>query len=314
MPADSFSESIRKDLSKLSVRHPSEGDAELAAMILCAHSGYVEADGLIRVITTRSPECADRFLRFLREKQIFARTVAVGEGQVLRAVCTDKAGYDEMMRIAGDFRARSVTDEVTSSARIRRAVLRGAFMACGNAADPRRAYQIELNTRDPLFAHALTLLMHAENIEPQSMKRGSNTVLYLKEGARITDFLAMIGAHVSLLRFENIRTDKEIRNQVNRVVNCDTANARRQAEACAFRGERLKKLLSGEQAALLPGELKAAAEVFVQNPGLSIKELGEMMDPPIGKSGMHHRLKKLERFADDTAGKPGNRWVNCKMK
>lgn len=302
VPSVRFSESIRKDLSKVSVRAQDESRAEIASMILCAHSGRTGSDGSVRILKNPSPLCADRLIRLLLENQIPARSIRVGRAGTDLAVVTDPENHAELVARANAFRAESITDDVTSHTRVRRAVLRGAFMACGTAADPRRAYQIELHVKDPIFAHALTLILHAEDIQPSLLFRNGRNVLYFKEGAQIADFLAMIGAHISLLHFENIRTDKEIRNQVNRMVNCDTANALRQAEAGARRSERLKALLLGEEAARLPQELKDAAEVLIDNPGLSIKELGEMMDPPISKSGMHHRLRKLEKFAEETEG------------
>lgn len=296
-----FSESIRKDIEKVPVRTPDESRAELASMVLCAHSARNEpGDRGVRVLTTSSSSCAERLIRLLREKRIPAEMIPVGITAKELAVVTDPANHKELIDLANAFRAESVTDDVTSSTRIRRAALRGAFMACGTAADPRRAYQIELHVKDSVFAHALMLFLHAEDIEPSLLSRNGRTILYFKEGAQIADFLAMIGAHISLLHFENIRTDKEIRNQVNRMVNCDTANAVRQAEAGARRGDRLRSLLLGEEAARLPQELKDAAKVLIDNPGLSIKELGEMMDPPISKSGMHHRLRKLEKYAEET--------------
>ncbi len=295
-----FSENIRKDLGKIPLRTQEEIRAELASMILCAYSGRRESGDLIRVLSTASNPCADRLIRILRERRIHAGIQPVGKAGADLAVVTDLSGHRELLALSDDFRSEASGDDVTSSTKIRRAALRGAFMACGTASDPRRAYQIELHVKDPVFAHALMLILHAEDIEPGLLHRNGRNILYFKEGAQIADFLAMIGAHTSLLNFENVRTDKEIRNQVNRMVNCDTANALRQAEAGARRGERLKALLSGTEAASLPQELKDAAGVLINNPGLSIKELGEMMDPPITKSGMHHRLRKLEKFAEET--------------
>jgi len=332
VPPVQFTENIRKDISKISVRAQDEARAEIASMILCAGSGrfgpdgrirqssvsspprsdgririlttssHASGDGRTRILTTSSHTSGDRLIRLLRENQIPAEMIPVGKAGTEFAVVTDSASHADIVNRVDAFRAESITDAVTSSTRIRRAALRGAFMACGTAADPRRAYQIELHVKDSVFAHALMLLLHAEDIEPSLLIRNGRNILYFKEGAQIADFLAMIGAHISLLHFENIRTDKEIRNQVNRMVNCDTANAVRQAEAGARRGERLQALLLGEEAARLPQELKDAAEVLIDNPGLSIKELGEMMDPPISKSGMHHRLRKLEKYAEEMEG------------
>ena len=165
--------------------------------------------------------------------------------------------------------------------------------------EPLKAYQIEIPVRNSRAANYLTLLLHAENIEPSILYRNGHPVIYFKEGQAIGDFLALIGAHSSLLRFESIRVDKELRNAVNRVVNCDTANARRQADACVRQSALMRDLLDSSESTQIPQELMEAARVRVDNPGMSIRDLGLLMSPPIGKSGMNHRLRKLEEIAKE---------------
>lgn len=297
MPSARFSESIRKDILKVQVRDREEARAEIASMLSC--SNPVKVDGGMRILSSSSPLGAERLARLLREEGIVSETRPVGKAGSETGLFITETDYCRMAEFADAFRSEAFSDDGAITTRQRRAALRGAFMVCGVASDPRRTYRIELHIKDPLFARATLLLMHAEDIEPSRMLRNGKNILYVKEGAQIADFLAMIGAYISLLFFENIRTDKEIRNQVNRTVNCDTANARRQAEAGARRGESLRSLLTSAEGVRLPKELRDAAEVLIENPGLSIKELGELMDPPIGKSGMHHRLRKLERYAEE---------------
>lgn len=122
-------------------------------------------------------------------------------------------------------------------------------------------------------------------------------MVYLKEGQYIAEFLLQSGAHESLLAFESLRVEKEMRNSVNRVVNCDNANAQRIANTSARQLELIRFLRDSRTLGQLPAELQAAAEARLENPDLSLRELGELMDPPIGKSGMNHRLKKLENLA-----------------
>ena len=121
--------------------------------------------------------------------------------------------------------------------------------------------------------------------------------MYLKEGQHISDFLLQTGAHESLMEFESLRVEKEMRNSVNRVVNCDNANSQRIANTSARQLELIRSLRDSRLLGRLPAELQAAAQARLDNPDLSLRELGELMDPPIGKSGMNHRLKKLENLA-----------------
>ena len=204
--------------------------------------------------------------------------------------------FEDQLRL---YEKEEKQDQVTSSVNPRRAALRGAFLASGIMSEPLKAYQIEIPVRNARAADYLTLLLHAENIEPSILLRNGHPVIYFKEGQAIGDFLALIGAHSSLLRFESVRVDKELRNSVNRVVNCDTANARRQADACVRQSSLMQELLDSDESVQIPQELMEAARVRVDNPGMSIRDLGLLMSPPIGKSGMNHRLRKLEEIAKD---------------
>jgi DNA-binding protein WhiA len=209
---------------------------------------------------------------------------------------SDQMTFNEQLRL---YEKEEKQDQVTSSMQPRRAALRGAFLASGIMSEPLKAYQIEIPVRNSRAANYLTLLLHAENIEPSILYRNGHPVIYFKEGQAIGDFLALIGAHSSLLRFESIRVDKELRNAVNRVVNCDTANARRQADACVRQSALMRDLLDSSESTQIPHELMEAARVRVDNPGMSIRDLGLLMSPPIGKSGMNHRLRKLEEIAKE---------------
>jgi DNA-binding protein WhiA len=114
----------------------------------------------------------------------------------------------------------------------------------------------------------------------------------------VSDFIGHAGATGAMLEFENIRAEKTVSGGVTRVMNCDNGNARRLADAAASRNNLIKKLMKSPKAAKLTPELRQAAEAALGNPGASIAELGQMMDPPIGKSGMSHRLSKLTELAN----------------
>jgi len=133
--------------------------------------------------------------------------------------------------------------------------------------------------------------------------RKNRYVVYLKEGENIVDLLNIIGAHSSLLNLENVRIYKEMRNNVNRLVNCETANLSKTVNASVRQVECIKLIRDTIGLKKLPPNLRQVAEVRLNNPDASLKELGEMLDPPIGKSGVNHRLRRIEEFADELRGR-----------
>jgi len=296
----SFSKSIKADLLKVTDRTKEEMQAELVTAFLCAGRPGADKSELPLFFATSSFAYAERLAGQLR---------AIGMDALAekseKATCSlwyvypipsDQMTFNEQLRL---YEKEEKQDQITSSLQPRRAALRGAFLASGIMSEPLKAYQIEIPVRNSRAANYLTLLLHAENIEPSILYRNGHPVIYFKEGQAIGDFLALIGAHSSLLRFESIRVDKELRNAVNRVVNCDTANARRQADACVRQSALMRDLLDSSESTQIPQELMEAARVRVDNPGMSIRDLGLLMSPPIGKSGMNHRLRKLEEIAKE---------------
>jgi hypothetical protein len=299
MVRGAFSESIKQDLSKVSDRNPESIRAEIVSAILCAGNGSKAFRGKVDIVSASSIIFAERIKGLLQQLDISAELIHVRKTAGKQTVTISEKDNMLLSDMIVSFLNEESVDRIASTVHERRAALRGAFLSVGTASEPARAYQVEMHVKSAIFARALTLYLHAENIEPNLLTRNGRTVLYFKEGSQIADFLAMIGAHRSLLYFENVRANKEIRNQVNRAVNCDTANAKRLADAGVRRGELIKALLRSSAAGRIPEELKAAADVLIDNPGLSLQDLGEMMDPPIGKSGMYHRMQKLERIAKD---------------
>lgn len=291
------------DLLKVTDRTTEEMQAEVVASFLCAGRPGADKEQRPLYFTTTSSAYAERLVGQLRAIGLDA--LAEKTNKLTHSLWhvfplpTEQMTFEDLMC---RYEAEEQQDRITSSAPLRRAALRGAFLASGFMNDPMKAYQIEMTLRSVRASNFLMLLLHAENIEPAIMSRNGHPVLYFKEGRAIADFLALIGAHNSLLRFESVRVDKELRNSVNRVVNCDTANAQRQANACARQSAALETLLDHDAGARIPEELLEAARVRVDNPGMSIKDLGELMTPPIGKSGMNHRLRRLEELARETNG------------
>ena len=195
-------------------------------------------------------------------------------------------------------RAEGVPDIDPTSSKERRLFLRGVFISSGYCSDPSKNYRVELHAGDINAVHIIADFLEREGLSPSCAERGGIYAIYLKNGDDVSDYLGMIGAQVSRCNFESVRAEREVLAKVNRTMNCDSGNTKRQAEAGAERNRLIRKLMESEKVKELSPDLKEAAEVNLANPGASISELGSLMNPPISKSGMNHRLKKLMDIAN----------------
>jgi len=181
----------------------------------------------------------------------------------------------------------------------RRAFLRGAFLGGGSINRPERGYHLEMATSDEAFARLLFQTMKAFGLTVKMSNRKQGRVIYLKEGDAITSFLRLVGAHDTLLAFENVRVVKDMRNQINRLVNCDTANVSKTVNASVRQTDNIRFLLETPDFQRLPLKLREAAELRMSNPDASLQELVDLSGGDITKSGMNHRLRSLEKIADE---------------
>lgn len=180
----------------------------------------------------------------------------------------------------------------------KRAFIRGAFLASGSMSDPNKAYHFEIVCRTPEQAGRLQELMREFETEPKVVERKNYYVVYLKEGAQIVDMLNVMEAYVSLMNLENVRIIKEMRNTVNRKVNCETANISKTVNAAVKQIADIELIRDTEGLDSLPMSLREMAQVRLEHPEAPLKDLGTYMDPPVGKSGINHRLRKLAAMAD----------------
>lgn len=179
-----------------------------------------------------------------------------------------------------------------------KAYLRGAFLAGGSINNPEGAYHLEIITADSRHAADLCRLLNKFLLRAKVSQRKNWYVVYIKESEHIVLFLALIGAHHALLEFENVRVLKDVRNQVNRLVNCETANLNKTVVASVRQIDNINLIARTIGLAALPATLREIAELRIESPDASLKELGEMLNPKVGKSGVNHRLRKIDEFAD----------------
>lgn len=187
----------------------------------------------------------------------------------------------------------------------KKAYLRGVFLGGGSISDPEKTYHLELVTNNEDFAEDIKELLNDFDLGAKVVVRKGNYVVYIKEGEHIVDFLNIIGAHNALLNLENVRIYKEMRNNVNRIVNCETANLDKTLNAAMRQLENINYIKDTIGLNKLPKGLSEIAELRLKYKDASLKELGEMMNPTIGKSGVNHRLRKLDQIAESLRKKFG---------
>lgn len=180
----------------------------------------------------------------------------------------------------------------------KRAYLRGAFLGGGSVSDPEKGYHLEFVSPTEEHAMFLKAIMETLEMHPKIVTRKNHYVVYLKEGAQIVDLLNIIGAHVALMELENIRIVKEVRNNVNRLVNCETANLKKTVSAAVRQVQDIEYLQNTIGLSSLPENLGEIARYRLEYSSATLKELGELLSPPVGKSGVNHRLKKLSELAN----------------
>ena len=187
---------------------------------------------------------------------------------------------------------------VVSGTCCKRAYIRGAFLSAGSVSDPEKAYHLEFVVDQPSYGSNLMALINHFDMDAKMIPRKDQYVVYLKEGEQIVDLLNIMGAHVALMKMENVRILKDMRNNVNRKVNCETANLNKTIAASVKQQEDIELIWRTVGLESLPGPLEEIARARVAFPDASLKELGKQMHPPVGKSGVNHRLRKISEMAE----------------
>ena len=179
----------------------------------------------------------------------------------------------------------------------KKALIRGIFLGSGSINDPTKKYHLEILLNDKDVAQYIQNILKSFNIKAKILEM--NNTIYIKEGEEISKFLAFIGAQKAVLKYEEIRVMREIRNNVNRQVNCETANLNKTISASVMQIEAINYLKKVKKYEELPTGLQEIAELRLEYPEMSLKDLGSLLEKPLGKSGVNHRLKKIIEIADE---------------
>ena len=282
----SFSSEIKQELSWQlpSARHCRL--AEISAILsFCSHvEAGTEGTGNVRM-HTENLAVARKYFTLLKKTFNINMNVSVRQNR--------KPHGNRSFEITALTDMTAVRHVLIQNPCCRRAYIRGAFLASGSVSDPEKGYHFEIVCADSARAEQLSAMLESFGIEAKITLRKHSYILYVKEGSQIADILNVMEAHVGLMKFENIRILKEMRNSVNRQVNCETANLNKTVSAAVKQIEDIQYIQSTIGFEKLPENLAEIARLRLEQPGMSLKELGQMLTPPVGKSGVNHRLRKL---------------------
>lgn len=286
----SFSREVKEELAGLISNAGHCRRAELAAMMSLSGQYGIDSEGLYTIGFQIENEIVLRKCFTLLEKTYnIEKNVGITE--------------EEMQAVRQSFgdRQGAVDSRIIQKSCCRRAFLRGAFLCVGSISDPEKGYHLEFVCMGETRARQLQQLIQGFDIEARIVIRKKYHVVYIKEGAGIVDLLNVMGAHVSLMNLENLRILKEMRNSINRRVNCETANITKTVNAASRQIEDILYLRDHYGLQKLPPALRRMAEVRLEYPDAPLRELGQYLDPPVGKSGVNHRLRKLSELAQQVS-------------
>lgn len=311
----SFSSVAKNEMCRVSDEKECCQIAEIAAILRMSGTIHLMGkQGLSFRISTENPAIARRVFVLLKNCFNIHTDILVRKNSSLKknnayilVVTPDMKAKDILIR-TGLLKehgqgmltlSNKIGSEIIKKPCCRRAFLRGAFLGGGSISNPEKTYHMEFVTNSLEFAEDLIKLINSYGLNAKYIQRKNTYVVYLKEGEQIVDLLNIIGAHSALLELENVRIYKEMRNNVNRLVNCETANLNKTVDAAVRQIECIKLIQEKIGLRKLPHNLREVAELRITYPDLTLKELGEMLDPPIGKSGVNHRLRKIEKIAEE---------------
>lgn len=219
-------------------------------------------------------------------------------GTVYEAVIADAAETIRILQTCKLVESDVLNHLIIQKDCCKRAFLRGIFLANGSVNNPEKSYHFEIACEKPDLAEDVREIMRFFELDGKIVIRKKYSVVYLKEGSMIVDALNVMEAHRALMNMENIRILKDVRNQTNRKVNCDLANINKTLTAAQRQLEDIRFIERHKGFGSLNPALRQVAELRLQEPDISLKELGELLDPPVSKSGVNHRLRKLSEIAD----------------
>lgn len=309
----SFASQVKKELTQLEV-HPEHAKAELSALIRMNGTLTIVNHQLGLDVQTENPAIARRLYSLI--KQLYAQEASL----IVRRKMKLKKNNQYLVRLKQDVQPMltdleildelgigintAVSDKILGEPQRMRSYLRGAFLAGGSINNPETSrYHLEIYSLYADHNAGIMEMMNHFGLNARTTPRRSGFIVYLKEAEKISDFLNVIGATSAMLKFEDIRIMRDMRNSVNRLVNCETANMSKTVDAAQRQIENINYLAQHGGLDKLPDKLRYMAETRLEHPDISLTELGQLVPGgPISKSGVNHRLRKLNELAERGRG------------
>jgi cell division protein WhiA len=310
----SFSVKVKNEICRYTNMSKEEAIMELSAIMKVSGTLSLGANRQFSFkITTENPAIARLVFILLKKefnihtKIIMKKNNSLKKNNIYVVIITENANVKRLLNDIGLLKENkkvfslnyNISDMVFKRDEFKKAYIRGAFLGGGSVSNPEKTYHLEFVTHNSDYAADLSKLINSYGLNSKVIQRKNSFIVYLKEGEQIVNLLGIIGAHSSLLELENVRIMKEMRNNVNRLVNCETANLSKTVNAAVRQTESIKLIEREIGLSRLSDNLREIAELRLKYPDDSLKELGEMLNPPVGKSGVNHRLRRIEKIAEE---------------
>ena len=306
----SFTAEVKEELARVESARPCCARAELSALIRVEGTLHYTGNNRFRLeVATETAPVARKVIKLLHGEYALTTELTVRRSVLHRSnnyliTAVSQPALPDALRGVGILDESlsplySVPPWLVKKDCCAIAYLRGTFLGGGFVADPHGDFHFELTAETEQVAEDLVRLMQRFDMAARITRRRGSYAVYLKGAEPIVSFLALVGAHRALLRTEDVRIIKEMRNEVNRLVNAETANLQKTAEAAATQVAAVRTIEQARGLDTLPPALREIALLRLEFPEVSLRELGELADPPLSKSAVYHRIRRLEELAQD---------------
>ena len=310
----SFATEVKNELARIEPGKKCCQLSEIAGFLRVAGSIGLAGRGKFKiVITTENPAIVRHYKKLIQEYFGIETTLDIGESDFSGKTKTYNINIDSenrseqilretgilLVREGNNYISDGIYEGIVKNKCCKKAYIRGVFMGAGTMSNPEKAYHLEFVCRTEAFASDLRKLINSfRDLEAKQYKRGKHYIVYMKKADYIADTLGIMGADSHSLKVETTWVGKAMRNKVNRMANCDNANVDKMVEASMKQAAAIDKIKNTKGLEWLPEKLREAARLRMENPDISLAALGELCDPPLQKSGINGRLKKIEELAD----------------
>lgn len=291
----SFSSELKENLSKISnLSNKEVVKYELIGYLISNNTVYKNGKTTYK---TENEYNINRFSKLLSNVNITNYKIDIkGNNYIITAPKIEN--IEEIIYLEEDIEYKGKTEKEE----LLKAIIRGAFLGAGSINNPESKYHLEIILSTKSNAENIINILKTFTIGAKKLERKNGYSIYIKDGEEISKLLALIGANSSVLKFEQIRVLRDMKNNINRKVNCETANLNKTVNAAVRQIEAIKKLQKTGEFDKLSESLKEIAKIRIENPDASLVELGQMLKDPIGKSGVNHRLNKILEIAQMEVG------------